>query len=689
MLVTTASSRPSKRRGFSAGVSYPVDQFDYSRKRQPGDDYDLDLSGDDYDLDLSPETSPVQAPVFKAFGPMSSEVVGQWKYYRGRQGERRRMPRANYYAARRAMRYGEPSDYQKKAQIALYGGVGGYGRRRKYRRRRRKFRRLPRKYRKVYYRGRGGFWQDLGKGLKWGWDHFKKPLLDMGQIGATMYNPTAGLAYGAARKASGIGAYGTQTTSNALVDGGSSTQFQAPLFAPQSDTGSVVISHREFIGKLYAPKSDEGNFHLQEYEVNPGLSSLFPWLSSIAQNYDSYELIQCIVSVKSLVSESIGGDGIIGSIYMAHQEDLHQGSFRTAHDIMQFQGSVSCKASSNLMLGLECDPSKVPGSSTHKFVRVEGIDRYHRQIQDFDMGKVSIATADLPTNLQGDAIGELWISYTVKLSTPKVVGALGKSIEQSVFVCADPALALVSATGSSNSHSKVWTTDPSKVYKATSNVLDVSVGYIDSDGTTQLPASTSADASLTSSNFEILGGNLSHDSNDAQKMGFVEIVLPSNLRGDFEIEYLAQTAATSAGFNTQFLNCVLVKNKLSGISALDDIVCLHNSGTVDTGSGNYTQISDISTLKMKTSCLYNATSHIRILGESDGAVGVIVKAHIHVEPATRGNVNVVMIGMALEDASAAVAEGVTLRVSRINSLFDSGDRQQLFESPNGLKLTIE
>ena len=73
---------------------------------------------------------PMEAEAAAAPG-YGREVVGrnQWKYYRGDNGTRFRMPRDRYYELRRQMRGYTPA--QNSARAALYGGSGRYYRRRR------------------------------------------------------------------------------------------------------------------------------------------------------------------------------------------------------------------------------------------------------------------------------------------------------------------------------------------------------------------------------------------------------------------------------------------------------------------------------------------------------------------------------------------------------------------------------
>jgi hypothetical protein len=62
--------------------------------------------------------------------------------------------------------------------------------------------------------------------------------------------------------------------------------------------GSVVVSHSEMIGTLVSSGTTL-TYKVDSYVANPGKPSIFPWLSTIATNYDKYrfrKLYVCLIS---------------------------------------------------------------------------------------------------------------------------------------------------------------------------------------------------------------------------------------------------------------------------------------------------------------------------------------------------------------------------------------------------------
>lgn len=333
-------------------------------------------------------------------------------------------------------RYGYDWDVATAAQRVNrktdgYTGAGAYRRRRGWarggsRKRRRRYGGRGAYGAAPLYRGRGGFWSDaVGKG---GW--LRKGGLDL--VGTGLGNiPVVGSglgsAFGALRKATGIGDY--NIASNVLVAGNPTGAmpgtFEAPSFTEITDTGGIIISHREFIGNVYGPATGVG-FKTKTYDINPGVETTFPWLSQLAANYEDYSVKQLIFSFKSTVSNFQTTTGVTGTVLSATQHDMYRPGFEDKSEIMQTFGSVSCKATDCQVAGVECDPKKMSGDPI-RHIRVAELPT-GRDPKEYDWGRFTLALADFPAELANANIGEIWVSYTVELLRPRVFTGQGNAI---------------------------------------------------------------------------------------------------------------------------------------------------------------------------------------------------------------------------------------------------------------------
>lgn len=85
----------------------------------------------------------------------------------------------------------------------------------------------------------------------------------------------------------GLGAYSVRRNSLlSAVDLG-----QDPPMVRNTNGGeATVINHREYICDISSGGGNPSNFHLEQFEINPGNPKLFPFLSAIARNFQEYEI---------------------------------------------------------------------------------------------------------------------------------------------------------------------------------------------------------------------------------------------------------------------------------------------------------------------------------------------------------------------------------------------------------------
>lgn len=458
-------------------------------------------------------------------------------------------------------RFGASYKTANEAQKAMrkrtgYTGQGRYKRRRVTRKRTTKYRGrgLYGGAGRVY--GRGGFWGDL-------WKATKTPLLNAAQAGLTAYNPMLGKGFGAVRAATGIGAYNVAT--NDLI-GGASNTFEAPSFGPISDTGEISITHREYVGNIYAPSTN--GFSNQTYALNPGIEQTFKWLAQIAANYEEYEFVQLMFTFKSTVSDFQTSTGVVGQLLMTTQYNTDIAPFTTKEEMMTYHGSVSSKLTGNALAGVECDPRKLAGAPG-KFVRFQGL-RAGQDLKEFDLGRLNIAMMDVPTQLQDQAVGELWVSYTVKLRRPKVVTARGDALSMDRFAVVgsvDPNTSIVFAKEDDATNTRaMWDVIPTRNVKAPQNSIGCAL-VCDSSTAITFAAGSSV-PTLPTGFTRILdtGGNTVVGSTHG-----IKLVFPATFSGDVEICYSMQTVAATGG-TASFEMQRVIAGKTGNVSLLSDLV---------------------------------------------------------------------------------------------------------------------
>jgi len=235
----------------------------------------------------------------------------------------------------------------------------------------------------------------------------KYNLADAGSAIGSMFGPAGaaigGLGGSLISRITGFGAY--KVNSNTVWEGQT-----IPTFTSAGD--GVRICHREYITDVIT-STVAGQFNLTSYIVNPGLTNTFPWLSSVAPNFEEYQFKGLVFEFRT-TSGSISTNQALGTVILASNYDVVDPNFSTKQQMESYEYSVSGVPSANLLHPLECDPALRPLNT--QYVRSTAVTTGGQQMYDFaNMQVATIGTSAASVNL-----GELWVTYDVVLRKPKV-----------------------------------------------------------------------------------------------------------------------------------------------------------------------------------------------------------------------------------------------------------------------------
>lgn len=204
-------------------------------------------------------------------------------------------------------------------------------------------------------------------------------------------------------RAFGFGDYTVK--SNSFQDYGNIAQFK--------NHGTITFSHREFVSDI----NSTTGFNNQSYPINPGNSTLFPWLSTIAKNFEQYEFLGLIFEFKSTSATAVGSVNTgLGTVIMATDYDVLDSKYgdKRAMEVSEF--STSAAPYQSQIHPIECDPKQnvmkqlfiQPGNSVSAYVDDPRFSA---------LGNFQIATSGMQAV---STIGELWVSYHVRLLKPQL-----------------------------------------------------------------------------------------------------------------------------------------------------------------------------------------------------------------------------------------------------------------------------
>lgn len=187
--------------------------------------------------------------------------------------------------------------------------------------------------------------------------------------------------------------------SNVLMNGA-----QVPQFSTTSATN--VVCHREYLGDILGTTA----FTNQLFPLNPGIGNTFPWLSTIAQNYQEYKFHGLIFEFRSLITDFVTG-GAPGVVIMATNYNSDLPAYTTKQQMENSEYAVATKPTLHLIHGVECMPAQtvLPQS----YVRVGAVP-VGQDLRTYDLGNFQLATQGNPAQL----LGELWVTYCVEFFKP-------------------------------------------------------------------------------------------------------------------------------------------------------------------------------------------------------------------------------------------------------------------------------
>ncbi len=241
----------------------------------------------------------------------------------------------------------------------------------------------------------------------------KTPFAD---VGSTVGRSIGGM-FGNGAVGSGIGRWLGTGIGSIFGSGDYQMQGSAPKYnvlangsqIPQFSTGrqTNVVCHREYLGDI----SGTTNFSITAYPLNPGLAQTFPWLSTVAQNYQEYKFHGVIFEFRSLITDFVTA-GAPGVIVMSTNYNADSPTYLTKQQMENAEYAVSVKPTCNLIHGIECAVGQT--ILQEKYVRTGAVPT-NQDLRLYDMGNFQLATQSNPN---GQDLGELWVSYCVEFFKP-------------------------------------------------------------------------------------------------------------------------------------------------------------------------------------------------------------------------------------------------------------------------------
>lgn len=207
--------------------------------------------------------------------------------------------------------------------------------------------------------------------------------------------------------------FGSNKRSSAPVSQGLVSTMSKPQTRNLAN-GNILVRHREFVADL----NGSVEFLIQRSpHINAGSRVLFPWLASIANNYESYIFNSLIFRYESTCNTTTSG-----SVVLAIDYDPDDQFPESKQELMDFSSSVRCNP------WLSCEHKSLKGDLNKRktyFVRNAGVPAGAER-NTYDVGTLYVGTQGQAT---ASSIGELYVEYEVILQTPQIgIISLGNAL---------------------------------------------------------------------------------------------------------------------------------------------------------------------------------------------------------------------------------------------------------------------
>jgi hypothetical protein len=236
------------------------------------------------------------------------------------------------------------------------------------------------------------------------------------KLGAMVPIPGAGDLMGDA--ASGLAKYfgfgDYQIQQNSIMQGMAASHDGANTITQfSSHKRGLRIADREYIGDVFSGTVTSGSsiFSNVSYHINPGDSVCFPWLSTIAQNYEEWEPHGIVFEFRTTSSTYNGTSQALGTVIAATDYNANDATFANKIQMEQSDFANSGAACANLIHGVECAEGERPTKVL--YVRQTPFAAASTDPRFTDLGNFQLATQGMST--AGVNLGELWISYDITL----------------------------------------------------------------------------------------------------------------------------------------------------------------------------------------------------------------------------------------------------------------------------------
>lgn len=211
---------------------------------------------------------------------------------------------------------------------------------------------------------------------------------------------------------------------NSLVRG----SLRASNSIPQMHNGgqSITVQHKEFISTI----KGSVDFQVQRFFIlQPGDSNTFPWLSGIADKFQQYRIKGMVFHYVPTSGYAVSGtSAAIGAVMMQTSYRSNDTLPSSKIEMLNEYWASESSPADSFCHPIECSPKENP-FSVH-YVRTQPTPINDSPLM-YDLGVTHIATQGMPGD--GNAVGDLWVTYDIEFSKPIVASDVTDTIPSALL----------------------------------------------------------------------------------------------------------------------------------------------------------------------------------------------------------------------------------------------------------------
>jgi hypothetical protein len=203
------------------------------------------------------------------------------------------------------------------------------------------------------------------------------------------------------------------------IDGGSTSVIGAPVslgstlrmtsaqrLIKSTGRGGQRVVHKELIDGAVVINSAYSAAAVTRYAINPGMSDIFPWLSTIAKQYEKYKVHRLRFIYVPYVASSTAGTAMMMVDY-----NVQDPVPTTETQFMDHPRSTTCSIWEPL--AYSCSVRDIHSSSKELYIRSTNVAG---DLKTFDAGRFFF----LINNGSGSTCGKLYVEYDIELLIPQL-----------------------------------------------------------------------------------------------------------------------------------------------------------------------------------------------------------------------------------------------------------------------------